>query len=168
MTPSAPEPARPVSFDAADGSILIGGFASRIGAGLRTTQLPEDLASLVISRRDMGTGWTWTTFAETTLEGHPCELSLGAFHGTLSEVSWSVSVADGQYAGGWPSPETTAKEIDLLIGILTRAFGPGQLPGRGSGERARYGRDFPWGSVWCGLDPRAGTSSSGLRYTTQA
>ena len=168
MTSAAVEPGKPVSFDAADGSILIGGISTRMGPGLRTAELPEDLATLVTSRRDMGNGWTWTTLGGIALDGHPAKLSLGAFHGTLSEVSWSVRVAGAEYAGDWPSPEATVKEADLLIGILTHVFGPGLLPGRGAGERARYGKEFPWGSVWCELDPRAGACSSGLRYGAQA
>lgn len=161
-------PGKPVGFDAADGSIVVEGITSRIRPGLRTTQLPGDLAALVTSRRDMGNGWTWTTLGDTTLGGYSCELSLAAFHGTLSEVSWSIRIPGAQYAGGWPGPDEVAEETDLLIEILTRAFGPGRLPGRGSGERARYERDFPWGGVWCGLDPRAGICASGLRYTDHA
>ena len=166
MTSASIEPGRALTFDAADGSITIDGLTSKIGPGLRTAELPDDLRTLVESQRDLGNGWTWTTIGGTTLDGNPCKLSLGAFHDVLSEISWSVRVAGADYAGGWPSPDAVAKEADLLTQILTRAFGPGQLPGRGASEPTRYAKDFPWGNVWCELDPRAGVCASGLRYDT--
>jgi hypothetical protein len=166
MTSASAELGKAVTFDAVDGSISIDGLASKIGRQVRVTELPDDLATMVNSQRDMGNGWTWTTLSGTTLNGQPCTLSLVAFHGHLSEVSWSIHVAGAEYLGGWPSPGTVAKEIDLVTQILTRAFGPSQLQGRGTDEPTRYGKDFPWGSVWCELDPRAGICASGLRYTT--
>lgn len=164
MTSAATEPSNAVTFDVADGSILIDGFTLRIGPRLRLAELPDDLAALVKSRRDMGTSWTWTTIGDTVLDGNPCTLSLGAFHGYLSEVSWSVRVAGAEYTGGWPSPDAVAKEIDLVSRILAHTFGPGQLPGGVAGGPTRYRKDFPWGKVWCELDPRTGTCASGLRY----
>jgi len=166
MTLASTEAGKPITFDAGDGSIIIEGVASRIGPELRVAELPDDLAALVTSRRDLGNGWTWTTIGGTVLDGNPCTLSLGAFQGFLAEVSWSVRTAGAGYAGGWPSPDAVAKEVDLVSQILTRVFGPGQLPSRGAGEPTRYGKDFPWGRVWCELDPRAGTCASGLCYTT--
>jgi hypothetical protein len=165
MTSATAEPGKPVTFDATDGSIIIEGLTSRIGPTLRATQLPDDLTAMVTSKRDMGNGWTWVNVGGTALDGSPCTFSLGFFGDHLSEVSWSVLIAGAGYAGGWPSPEAVAKEITFTIGVLTQAFGPGQLPGRGAGESARYAKTLPWGTVWCELDPRGGTSASGLRYT---
>ena len=165
MTSASIEPGKAITFDAVDGSITIDGVGAKIGPQLRATELPADLAALVTSRRDLGNGWTWTTIDGAALDGNPCKLSLGFQRDHLSEVSWSVRVPGVDYAGGWPSPDTVAKEADLVARILTRVFGPGQLPGRGSGESTRYGKDFAWGSVWCELDPRNGTAASGLRYT---
>jgi len=164
MTLAGTEAGKLVTFDAADGSVIVDGLISKIGRSLRASELPSDLAALVNSRRDLGNGWTWMALSGTVLDDNPCTLLLGFFHGHLAEVSWSVRVAGADYTGGWPSPDAVAKEMDLVSGILAQAFGRGQLPGRGAGESARYGKDFPWGRVWCESDPRAGTCASGLRY----
>ena len=166
MTSASTGLGKPITFDAADGSITIDGLPSKIGYQLQVSELPSDLLAMINSRHDMGTGWTWTNLGGTALDANPCTLSLGFFHEHLAEVAWSVRIAGADYTGGWPSPDAVAKEIDLVSRILTRAFGPGQLPGRGAGESSRYGRDLPWGSVWCELDPRAGTCASGLRYAS--
>ncbi|MET9405359.1 hypothetical protein ABZX90_06145 [Streptomyces sp. NPDC002935] len=162
MTSANAELGKAVTFDVTDGSISISGLAAKISRRVRMAELPVDLAAMVTSRSDMGNGWTWTTVSSTTLNGRPCTLSLGAFHGHLSQVDWSIRVAGGEYPGGRPSPGTVAKEMDQMTQILTRAFGPGRLPGRGTG----YEKDFPWGSVWLAWDPRNGVCASGLRYST--
>ncbi|MET9902688.1 hypothetical protein [Streptomyces sp. NPDC006446] len=162
MTSAGAELSKAVTFDATDGSISINGLTSKISRRVRMAELPHDLAAMVTSRSDMGNGWTWTTVSGTTLNGQPCTLSLGAFHGHLSQVDWSLRVAGGECPGGWPGPGTVAKEMELVTQILTRVFGPGRLPDRGTG----YEKNFPWGSVWCAWDPRNGVCASGLRYST--
>jgi hypothetical protein len=160
------DPRRSVTFDAADGSIIIDGLTTKIGRHLRASEFPFDLAAIINSRRELVTGWTWVNIGWLELESNPCRLSLGFIHDHLSEVSWSLRVAGAEYTRSWPSPDAVAKELHLVARILAHAFGPSQVQGRGSGESTRYRRDFAWGCVWCELDPRAGTCASGLRYAT--
>jgi hypothetical protein len=165
MTSASAEPSKPVTFDATDGSIIIEGLTAKIGPEMLATQLPDDLAAMVSSKRDMGNGWVWVNVGGAALDGNPCTFSLGFLGDHLSEVCWSVLIAGADYTGGWSSPEAVTKEITFMIGVLSQAFGPGQLPGRGAGESARYAKTLPWGTVWCELDPRGSTSASGLRYS---
>ena len=94
---------------ALDGSIVIDGLTVKISRQLRMSRLPLDLVSMITSRRDTGTGWTWLGIGGLTLDDNPCTFSLGFFHEHLPETSWSVRAAGADYAGGRPSPDTVAK-----------------------------------------------------------
>lgn len=154
------EPRRQSTFDATDGSIFIDGITTNINPRLRSSELPSDLTAMINSRRALATGWTWIGISDVVFADNPCSLSLGFYHDCLAEVSWSVRVVGLGYTGSWPSPDAVAKELKLVTRILIDVFGAGGLQGRGDREPTRYRREFPWGSVWCELDPRAGTCAA--------
>ncbi|MBR7829440.1 hypothetical protein KDK95_24250 [Actinospica sp. MGRD01-02] len=160
--PAAAEPGRALTFHAADGTISIAGLATAIGPSLRADLLPPDLDALVSRRLDHGNGWAWAYMEGFALAGQRCTLALGAFHGHVVQVNWSLTIAGEDYSGGWPSQAASYKEIALGIEFLTGVFGPGphRDPEGGSG----YQRAMPWGVVWCGWDAKGGACSTGLRY----
>ncbi len=102
--------------------------------------VPEVLRKLAGPDRDMRTGWIWRTIQALQFEGHPAGLASGECE---------------------PPVRPTEEECQQKIKVLTAAL-EAQL-GVSLGRRGEA--YFPWGSAYCGYDPKGGFTSAGINYT---
>ncbi|MHB8862774.1 MAG: hypothetical protein ACYC6N_10235 [Pirellulaceae bacterium] len=144
-----------LTFSPLDGSLHISDCAVEIGPNLTKAQAYVAFASFHPTKVDHGNGYAWLTLHGMNLGGHPCTISLGFFGERLERVHWGVELSDAILEEGWPTRETSEKEIQFvrthLGAVFQRSFRKGE-------------ETFPWGVAWSTFDSKGFSASSGLRY----
>jgi hypothetical protein len=139
------------SFDASDGSMLVGD--RRLGAGQSRRAVERLMAPQVKGRRDFGNGYAWLDLEGLSFGGQPAWLSLCFHRGRLSAANWSVGLPGAPE--GWPTREAIDEEIAFVRSVLAQKIGFASRDGS---------MTFPWGEVWSLFDPKGDLAASGLRY----
>jgi hypothetical protein len=140
--------------DPESGALTLTGLA-RISAGQTRAALEPELRPCVTGQRDHRNGYAWLMVGGLTFGGLPCSLGICFHDGAMSEAGWNLRLPDAALKDGWPTRETSDREVAFCRQVLA-----GQL-GRDVPEE---GLTFPWGRLWCAYDDKGGTASTGLRY----
>ena len=85
----------------------------------------------------------------------PSSLSVCCGPRGLERMSFGVSVPNPVLVDGWPSRETTEREISAMQNALSAMLG---RPIAGTASL------FPWGSVFAGFNERDVCAAAGLTY----
>jgi len=143
-----------LAVDPANGALTLAGWAT-IGAGQPRSALEPALRPLIKGELDHRNGYVWLTIGGLAFGGLPCTLGLCFNGGAVSEAGWNLEMPDAVLEHGWPTRETSDREVAFCRQVLA-----GQI-GR---EVPEEGLAFAWGRLWCAYDDKGGTASTGLRY----
>ncbi|MGH8054807.1 MAG: hypothetical protein ACREP4_12900 [Stenotrophomonas sp.] len=145
-----------LTFDPSDGSASISGIPIRLRGGLSREAVPSALVSFYRSTLNHGNGYEWLSFHGVTFGGHPCGFALCFFHGSMTQLHFSVMLPNTEIESGWPTKGAIDDEI---------AFVRKELSAQLRTTIADHGSTFSWGVAWSTFDPRGFQASSGVRYT---
>lgn len=123
------------------------------GVAISPSLTEIELAGIMRSRTDMGTGGGWYSLP-TFQDGEiVVGIALGFHAGRLEQIS--LSDANPGFGDSWPSFSERQEHL--------RAKSIGNWLARKGLSLGTYS----WGSVWAGYDPKGGLGSAVIRLTTQ-
>lgn len=142
-----------IHVDAKDGTVHIGSAAVRGGMPLELAR--DSLEGLLRNERDVGNGYLWLSVSNVAFGGRPGGLSLCFHQGKLEMVTLGVSLPDDELLEGWPTEESSMRQVMFLRKELER-----QLLVTFQQGVAR----FSWGSAWSRFDPKGFMATAGVAY----
>ena len=143
----------PLWIDCATGQLVIGDQL-RLQGGMSEAAALACVASLAPARQTLGTMHTAFTVHGLSLGDLPAHLTCRFASNALQSVSFGVALADPELIDGWPSRNTSEREVDVIRGALRLMFGP-------SFDAMLT---LPWGDVYAGIQERDVMVHAGIRY----
>lgn len=144
-----------LTLDPANGDVRIDGLATPMRGGMSIDVLREHFAPWLEGGRDVGNGYEWVGLSRLRLSERPAWLSLCFHEGRLTMLTMGVSLADDEEEAGWPTEDTSLRQVAFLRRVLGRQLGQSMATGSAS---------FDWGVAWSNFDPKGFMASAGLRY----
>lgn len=146
-------PRVPILVRPMDGSLHLDLIVLR--ASMRLQDVRDALGGRGGQTRDLGNGYVWLFLGALSFGGRPAGLSLCFHEEALEMVTFGVSLPDDQMLDGWPSEESSLRQVRFMKKELECQLGVPLEEGI-----AR----FAWGCAWSRFDPKGFMASAGVSY----
>lgn len=156
MSNNSSNHALPLWIDSATGHLTLGDHV-RLHGGMLEAAALACVASLAPTSEKVGNVHTAFTVRGLSLGGLPAYLTCRFASHVLHAVSFGVVLPDPELIDGWPSRNTSEREVAVVRTALRAMLGAG----------FDAMQSFPWGDVYAGIQDRDMIASAGIRYANR-